>query len=555
MRKQLLICFVVYACSLVPAEVAAQEQPSIGKSADVYFRREEYARAAGLYERLIKTRKGRRQAGMVKERLATSYRLYNQYDKAAYWYSQLLQDSANSATARLYYGDMLKSLGRYEEAKQQYRQYPDQQRVALRVAGCDSATVWQSLPANVILKNEQGINSRSNDWGATPYGKEIVFVSDSLRGDIWYVKGSRHRYYRNNAAFGKLYAAENGPSGIGYSKDFSSVINNYKYHVGPVCFTPNGDTAYVTVTDPARKIPYDKKEAPVYGTRRLKLLVFTKKQDKWQSPVAFPYNSDDYSLGHASLNSAGNILYYASDKPGGSGETDIWYSEKQGDNTWGTPQNCGAAINSPDDDAFPVLGPGDVLYYASKGWAGMGGYDVFAAEGSKGSWSAPVNLRPPFNTSGDDFYYTMHTAQQGFISSNRPGGRGGDDIYSFAAPDIIPGLQPVPVPLLRIPLIVDICVPAETCVYLYNKTRGIGWCYMVAPPSGKIEAKLEPDAEYEVRVHYRDRIERLAFDTRNYTGTAPISKTICPQPVRPEPAAVKPSVPAHKKHKRGHHKK
>ncbi|HVI46242.1 MAG TPA: tetratricopeptide repeat protein [Chitinophaga sp.] len=560
MLKQLLSHIFVYTLLLVSLQLDAQEQVPLSKRADEHFRRSEYAKAAGLYEKILRTRRGRKQAPFIIDRLATSYRLYNQYEKAAYWYAQALKDSTGASDKRLYYGDMLKSLGRYAEAKQQYQLYPDQRRVAARIAGCDSAAFWQSQPAYALLENVKGVNSRANDWGATWYNKQIVFVSDSLRHDIWYVKGSRRRYGRNNEAYGKLYAAESTASGIGYVKDFSAYINDYPYHVGPVVFSSQEDTAYVTVTNPARKVPYNKRDIPVYGTRHLELLMFVKRNNKWQTPVAFPYNSNDYSTGHAALNPGGNILYFSSDRPGGSGATDIWYSEKQTDNTWGTPQNCGS-INTVDEEEFPTVGPDGTLYFSSKGWPGMGGFDIFAANGSRNSWSAPVNLRLPFNAAGDDFYYVVNGEGKGFIASNRTGGKGEDDIYSFAAPQTVPGLTPLPVPLLRIPFTGEICVPVSACVYLYNKTRGMGWCYIVEPPSGRIEAKLEADAEYVIRVHYNNRTDSYEFNTRNITGTDALNKSFCPSDTKkmePPASPHKEKHPSpHKKSKKRvvHHKK
>ncbi|MCW3461910.1 tetratricopeptide repeat protein [Chitinophaga nivalis] len=529
MMKKLPACIFVYALLLVCMRAAAQEQLSVEKRADIHYQREEYARAAGLYEKLLRARQGRRQATFIRQRLADSYRGFNQYEKAAYWYGQLLQDSTGAADNRLYYGDMLKSTGQYAAARQQYQLYPDAQRVAARIAGCEVAPAWLAAPLPVSLHNLQGLNSHENDWGAVWYKDKIVFVSDSLRDDMWFVKGSRHNYGRNNAAFGKLYAAENKTATPGYVKNFAAVINNYPFHVGPVCFTTAGDTAYVTVTNPQRKVPYQKKDRPVYGVRKLELLIFVQKNNQWQSPVAFPYNGNDYSTGHAALNKAGNILYFASDRPGGAGATDIWYSEKQADNSWGTPVNCGV-LNTPDEEAFPVINNADELYFSSKGLVGMGGYDIFRATGSRQSWAAPVNLRTPFNSAGDDFYYVQQD-DKGFIASNRAGGRGGDDIYRFTTPAAIPGLLPPVLPLLRIPLELDICVPAVTCVYLYNKTRDMGWCYLLSPPSDKIVAKLEPDAEYVVRVHYANRTDSLVFDTRHVADTATLYKTFCPRQI------------------------
>ncbi|WP_168737761.1 tetratricopeptide repeat protein [Chitinophaga eiseniae] len=504
--------------------LSAQDQEPVERKADVSFQRQEYARAAALYENLLHTHYGKRHAAMLHQRLATSYRGFNQYGKAAYWYEQVLKDSSAVPADRLNYADMLKSLGKFAEAREQYLQYPDQQRVAMRIHGCDSAVLWQSLPVRATIVNVKGINSSSNDWGAVKYGRQLVFVSDSMRGDMWFVKGSRRRYYRTNTGFGKIYTAEDLPSGTGYVKDFSPRINNFPYHTGPLCFSANGDTAYVTVTDPQRRISFNKKEAPVYGVRHHDLVLFIKQRGQWQGPIPFPYNSQEYSTEHAVLNSAGNILYFTSDRPGGIGATDIWYCEKNVDNSWGTPQNCGSSINTADEEAFTVTAPGDRLFFASKGWPGMGGYDVFCTEGSKNHWSAPMNMHLPFNSPGDDFYYFEDGDGKGFFSSNREGGAGGDDIYSFSFPPAAPVI-PVLAPLLRIPLQVDICTTSSLCVYLFNKTRGVGWCYVILPPYGEIEAKLEPDANYVLRLHYANRVDSVEFSTKD--GVDSVYKKIC----------------------------
>lgn len=524
MMKNIGSHIFVYILLLATFRLSAQDQEPVEKKADIAFQRQEYARAAGLYENLAGTRYGKRHAALLHLRLATSYRGFNQYEKAIYWYEQVLKDSSATASDRLYYADMLKSTGKFAAARKQYLQYPDQHRVAMRIRGCDSAILWQSVPARATIVNVKGINSSSNDWGALKYGNQLVFVSDSMRGDMWFVKGSRDRYYRTNTRFGKIYAAENLPSGIGYVKDFSARINNFPYHTGPVYFSANGDTAYVTVTNPQQRISYNKKDAPVYGVRYNNLVLFIKQQGQWQGPIPFPYNGQEYSTEHAVLNSAGNILYFTSDRPGGVGATDIWYCEKNADNTWGIPHNCGTGINTVDEEAFAVAAPGNRLFFASKGWPGMGGYDIFCAEGSKDYWSAPVNMRLPFNSPGDDFYYFEDGDRKGFFSSNREGGVGGDDIYSFSAPQIVPVI-PAQGPLLRIPLRADICTAEPLCVYLFNKTRGIGWCYMILPPHGEIDAKLEPDANYVLRLHYANRVDSVEFSTQG--GVDSVYRKIC----------------------------
>src|SRR3546814_11655161 len=111
--------------------------------------------------------------------------------------------------------------------------------------------------------------------------------------------------------------------------------------------------------------------------------------------------------------------------------SDLWYSERQADGSWGDPVNAGTAINSAGDELFPNMGPDGNLYYSSDGFAGMGGLDVFEATGSRGDWTAPRNLRYPVNSSSDDFAYLVTFDGEediaGYLSSNRKGGQGLDD--------------------------------------------------------------------------------------------------------------------------------
>jgi len=144
------------------------------------------------------------------------------------------------------------------------------------------------------------------------------------------------------------------------------------------------------------------------------------------------------------------VLYFASDRPGGQGGTDIWYCTRDASGGWAPPLNCGPVINTPDDELFPVVAENG-LYIASNGHAGMGGLDVFNVAGAEAQWQEPVNMKPPYNSSYDDFYYVQNDAVSGYFSSNRPGGVGGDDIYTFSytppAPETPrPEPRPEPVP-------------------------------------------------------------------------------------------------------------
>jgi peptidoglycan-associated lipoprotein len=126
-------------------------------------------------------------------------------------------------------------------------------------------------------------------------------------------------------------------------------------------------------------------------------------------------------------------LYFSSDMPGGSGGKDIWMVKNE-NGTWGTPVNLGTNVNTSGDEMFPYVADNGKLYFSSNGHPGMGGLDIFTATNEGGSWSNVTNLKSPINSSGDDFGIIFSNATSGYFTSNREGGQGSDDIYSFMLP-------------------------------------------------------------------------------------------------------------------------
>jgi outer membrane protein OmpA-like peptidoglycan-associated protein len=177
---------------------------------------------------------------------------------------------------------------------------------------------------------------------------------------------------------------------------------------------------------------YDHSAAPDY-TNRLEIYSAKFKNNGWTDIKAFAYNNaDEYSVGHPALSPDGKTLYFVSNMPGGVGGADVYYCEKIDENTWSAPKNCGNMINSDGDEVFPYMDASGTLYFSSNGLPGMGGLDLFSAKGSKDSWTSPENLKYPLNSPKDDFsiYYT-EAGKAGYLTSNRDGGKGMDDIYRF----------------------------------------------------------------------------------------------------------------------------
>lgn len=437
----LLKIYVVVALSLmalitliVPlsAPAYAQEQLSLRDRADELYSKYEYANAAILYEQLANTKKPRLE---YLERLADSYAKMKDYSSAALWYARVVQHADSSPEHLLRYGEVLKSQGKYTEAREQFEEYAvktgDGKRVSVLLAGCDSALVWMSSPTPHVLRNEQDVNTPLSEFSVFPYGDKVYYTGEPGEG------GMGREYGWTGNAFLRIYTADRSDgNGLTHAAVAGEHLNNELYHVGPVAIDRESNALYVTRTYPGQNLDRTRENSKRFHTHKLELYIHTFEEDRWVL-TPFAYNNvQAYSLGHAALSLDGSILYFVSDMPGGYGGTDIWYSEKQDDGGWGVPQNAGAVINSAGNELFPTVGPENTLYYSSDGFAGMGGLDIFRSVGSEDSWSVPENLKYPVNSPGDDFAYVEFRDSDleitGYLSSNRSGGVGGDDIYSFS---------------------------------------------------------------------------------------------------------------------------
>jgi outer membrane protein OmpA-like peptidoglycan-associated protein len=247
---------------------------------------------------------------------------------------------------------------------------------------------------------------------------------------------------------------EKGSNANSYLEEvLPDLLKKLPYHVGPVCFNRREDTAYITLSEANKDVFNKTRKGPLNGERLLSLFMSVKKGDTWSPLIPLTtLNFPGSYTGNAVLSEDGQTLYFVSDRPGGVGKTDIWYSEWQANGSWGQPKNCGREINTRWEESFPTINEGGVFYFSSKGHPGMGGFDIFRATGSRAEWTTPVNLRNPYNSGGDDLGFIMKDNHyEGYLSSNREGGTGGDDVYHFLDNHFTENLknpQPVtPVPL------------------------------------------------------------------------------------------------------------
>jgi len=281
----------------------------------------------------------------------------------------------------------------------------------------------QTSSGKYTVKNLD-INTKYSDFGTAYFGDSTVIFS-SPRGktmikNIW--KPNAQRYL-------DLYTGIIGGDGDILNKKKMKGGLNSKFHEAKVIFTKDLKTVYFTRNN------YNNKEVRNDSTGILKLQLFkanVNEQGDWTNIVKLPFNSDQYSTGHPALSKDEKKLYFVSDRPESIGKTDIYVSHINNDGTYGEPKNLGAEINTVEKEMFPFIGKDGLLYFSSEGYSGNGGLDVYVSKYYTSTYSKPLNLGTTINSAKDDFAYIINAENTGgYFSSNREGGKGDDDIYSF----------------------------------------------------------------------------------------------------------------------------
>ena len=270
------------------------------------------------------------------------------------------------------------------------------------------------------------LNSKYQDFDLVKYSDSIVIFSSTRRQKS--IK--QPKWSGNNQPYLELYSAKLNIDGSFTSiEKFSKTINT-KFHDADIAFSKDLKTIYFS-----RSNYFNKKYVKDTLGRNLIQLYKARKGDngKWFEQE-MPFNSKDYQTGHPTLNDDETKLYFVSDMPGGYGKTDVYVVDIHLDGTYSTPKNLGPKINTKGREMFPVVWKNDYLYFSSDGYIdGQGGLDIFSVKLNEGMpGEEAYNLPRPINSYSDDFSISFNKDKNsGYLSSNRPGGKGDDDIYSF----------------------------------------------------------------------------------------------------------------------------
>jgi outer membrane protein OmpA-like peptidoglycan-associated protein len=401
------------------------------KKADALFRNYSYADASKAYEEILQNIKN--PSAQTLKNAADSYYFISDARNALKWYRKLYEVQGNNLTDIYYlrYIQSMKGVMDYEEANRVTKEYLEKKgdkkeinRYLTQKKQLDSLAKAKSL---YEVKN-LAINTSKSDFGATFFGNKIVFTSARDTTNF----GDK-LYNWNNQPFLNLYVAErNSADGSLFDPTIFLPGIMTKYHEATATFDASGSTIYYT-TNIVKK---NKLVVDDSKTNNFQIVKGSIVNNKLENSENVFFNSKEYSVGHPSLSEDGQWLFFASDMPGGYGETDLYRVKIAADGTMGSPQNLGPEINTIGNEVFPFFTNG-TLYFSSDGHYGLGDLDVYESQLLENdTFSFPQNLGSPINSNKDDFAFIIDKGRHyGYVSSNRAGGKGDDDIYSFTKAD------------------------------------------------------------------------------------------------------------------------
>jgi len=534
MSKHLKAFFLVllsFTLWTAPCLSEAQNKKADNKEreADAFFEAQNFKLAEESYREVLKKDPNNYKAMF---RIAWCNSAIDNIDESIRWYENAyaLNPKGND-TLLFFLGGAYKKIQKYTVAKETFlkfrREWPNKtddyfKAAKTQIESCDWASrqlqqepeftvepvdfnsvAGDYYPAFYVMRGDTFVvftSHRTASLGNQPYNG----TDEPARSDLWMVKKNL------DGTFG-------APVNMGMNV-------NTKANDGAAVFSPNRMTMYYSICEGGnfREINcsiYQSKYNPetkqwgrfepletINGTREVVI------NSRGKTKKVNTYDT------HPALSSDGKIMFFVSDREGGKGQLDIWYSRKTGD-MWSTPVNAGEKINTPFNEVKPSLTEDGTLYFSSTGNTGFGGYDIFRSRGEIGNWNEPENMGSPINSSYDDMGIIWALPDTvGFFNSNRKGGQGRQDIYTVTR------IPKDPFKVTVHGLIRDKktkqAIPFATAILFENEGDGI-----ITPldtfrtdQSGGYYFGLKPNKDYRVMGNAREYLaNEVEFTTRNIT--------------------------------------
>jgi len=427
---------LLFGCLMLTCPAQAQRRAL--SQAEQAFRNKQYYAAAALYKKALPDIHRKEQRARCVFQIAECYRSINATAETELWYAKAIAVKYPDPSCHLYRAEALRKKERYDEAIAEFSTYlqlmPSNPEATLGITSAEVSRKWKDAPSRYRVENMVQLNSAEADFAPCFLDKKrntLLFTS-RRNGTT----GGSELDKKTGLVFTDLFYTRIDRKGKWDTpKPLPEPVNS-EANEGSCCINTKGDKLYFTRCERNKN-----------KVMRCSILMSTRKgNDGWNEPTPITFglvDYDRYDFRHPALSPDESVLVFQSDVESlkldstqREPNTDLYISRYDvKTQTWSKPENLGPNINTPGKEGFPYIRQDGNLYYSSDGMLGMGGLDIFMAEriaADKWEWSHPVNLKAPLNSAGDDFGIVFEGAKEkGYLSSNREGGKGKDDIWSF----------------------------------------------------------------------------------------------------------------------------
>jgi len=416
--KNILTLFTIAALS----SFSLIAQNASTKKADKHFKRFEFVDAAEDYKKLVED--GKADTYVYSQLAECYYNVFNSVEAETYYAKAL--ETATQPEMIFKYSQMLKANGKYEASNVQMAKF------AKMRPSDDRSIAFSKNPdylPKILEKGKKfniqnlGFNTKFSDYGGTLKDGKLYITSAR--------NTSRKTYGWNEEPYLDIYQLAKAEDGSYQAATLVEDKVNTKYHEGDASFSSDGNTMYFSRESFFEK-EFEKDSTSNTKYSLLHLFKATKSGDKWNNVEGFALNSKNYSVKNPSVSADGKTLYFASDMPGGYGLFDIYKADIGSDGSIGEAVNMGQKVNTEGQEMFPYISSNETLYFSSNGHLGLGGLDVFYTKEIDGKMAPIRNVGIPINSNADDFAFSLdEETEEGYVSSNRDGGLGSDDVYAI----------------------------------------------------------------------------------------------------------------------------
>lgn len=488
----------ILVCILLTVSFTASAQYGKQKKADTLFNKFSFVKAAEVYKELIENDYNKDYAV---RRLADSYALMRDPKNAATYYAMAVQQENIPVEYYYNYAMALRGIEKYDESKEWMKRYEDAggkiNTSKYLKKGNFITNIFNAKQQYFLKKFDH--NSKLSDFGAYEHNGVIYFASTRDEG-----VSIKRLYGWNEQPFLDMYAvSKDSEESADHSNKLKGDVNSI-YHDGPVTITKDGNTMYFT----RNSFINNNFESASDGINQVKIYRATLKDSTWTDVEDLSINDTEYSTQHPALSPDGKKLYFASNRPGGVGDSDIYVVDINDNGSLGEPKNLGEVVNTKGSEGMPFINNEGSLFFSSDGHVGLGLLDVFGTVANEdGEIVDVINLGVPVNSSKDDFSFTMNEdGLTGYFASNRAGGMGDDDIYAYNR-----------VPLLNVEGTVTDIVnkkPVPNAIITLLDGDGKQIAYMETDEEGYFEINIDRNVDYKITASQK----KYEDDVKNFTS-------------------------------------